>query len=122
MQLCGTEFRHVNQLSVQLTYTPSYNDCVGACVELDSTTDCVGLQYEINKPGPGGYLCYLLFSVAGPQDNQVADVVLGIRQPKSNSGTVFRSSSFLTLTIGKHMSGFIQTTLQLYLSVREFCL
>jgi hypothetical protein len=118
MQLCGTEFSHINQLSVQLTYTPSYNDCVIACVELDSTTDCVGLQYDVTKAGPGGYLCYLLFSLAGPQDNLVADVVLGILQPKSNSGTVFRFSSFLTLTIGKYMSGFGTTTVQLYLALR----
>jgi hypothetical protein len=90
MQLCGIEFTDVNQQAVQLTYTPSYDDCVIACVELDTTAPCVGLQYDVTTEGPGGNLCYLLWSLAGPKDNQLSKLILGISQPSSNAVTVFR--------------------------------
>src|SRR5271154_248554 len=41
--VCGIEFTYPNQVAAQITFTPTYEQCVLACVEFDSTVACVGV-------------------------------------------------------------------------------
>jgi hypothetical protein len=64
--LCNTTFGSEQVLS--LLYTVGIDDCLSACVNLDGSVECVGIQYSsgtMAPDGPEGSLCYLQWAMNG---------------------------------------------------------
>jgi len=121
---CGLEYSEVNQIAVQITFTPTYEKCVLACIEFESTVDCIAVQYSAGTPGPGGNLCYLLWSTDGPKDDQSPDVSIGVLQSNGSEAAMVNirfpsnnTSNFRFL--GSQMRLFFSSTIQLYVPLRR---
>src|SRR2546423_2307444 len=62
--LCSTGSSYEGVLEV--LYMSAFTDCVTSCATYESTSPCIGIQYEPSVAGPNGLsLCYLLWNMTG---------------------------------------------------------
>jgi hypothetical protein len=70
--LCNTQFDHTQFL--QVTYATNFTDCLDNCINSNTITPCIGIQWEYQSYGPpplevGSSLCYLLWNMSNATEN-----------------------------------------------------
>lgn len=105
--LCDTAFTRT--LCLQVTYTTSFTDCINACINWESTTPCVGIQWEYGTNGPEeGSLCTLFWNMTG---NEIQKFGIDTARLRTGEPVVCQSleveTHFLSGTIVKYLSQYM---------------